>query len=83
VREQIDVLVRNIVANLPRSFQADDQLDKGLAQLGLDGLSVARESRDVLVLLGEHMTGVDGDPNPRDSGERRGLITGAPVGDFR
>jgi hypothetical protein len=26
---------------------------------------------------------VDGDPKPRDSGERRGLTTGAPVGDFR
>jgi hypothetical protein len=29
------------------------------------------------------LSSVDGDPNPRDSGERRGLITGAPVGDFR
>src|ERR1700677_4225637 len=26
---------------------------------------------------------VDGDAKPRDSGERRGLTTGAPVGDFR
>ena len=26
---------------------------------------------------------VDGDPKPLDSGERRGLTTGAPVGDFR
>jgi hypothetical protein len=26
---------------------------------------------------------VDGDPKPRDSGERRGLTTGASVGDFR
>jgi hypothetical protein len=25
---------------------------------------------------------VDGDPKPRNSGERRGLTTGAPVGDL-
>jgi hypothetical protein len=43
------VIVRQIESNLPRSRQSNNQLDGGLAGLGVDGLQMAQDARDVLV----------------------------------
>jgi|HubBroStandDraft_1064217.scaffolds.fasta_scaffold671710_1 hypothetical protein len=59
MKDQIDSMVRNIHANLNRGHRADGQVESALAPLGLNGFSVARDSRDALIRLAEQLSGDD------------------------
>jgi hypothetical protein len=55
---QIDGFVNDIWAHVQRSRVSDPQIERGLATIGLDGRSMARES---IVRLSRWLEGVDMD----------------------